>query len=108
MRGPQVMAGYLNSALLASFRDYLLTERGLALSTARAYVLRAHRFLDSRGPGVGLVGLTAADVTRAVLGQAGTGAVGSTQFFSSWWRCGRSCDFALSRAWCPSICPRRR
>ena len=32
-------------------------------------------------PGWTLAGLTAADVTRAVLGEAGTGAVGSTQFF---------------------------
>ena len=32
-------------------------------------------------PGWTVVGLTAADVTRAVLGEAGTGAVGSTQFF---------------------------
>lgn len=70
-----------SEALLASFRDYLLKERGLAASTATAYVLRAHRFLDSRDSGAELVGLTAADVTRAVLGQAGTGAVGSTQLF---------------------------
>jgi integrase/recombinase XerD len=70
-----------SEVLLAAFRDYLLNERGLAASTAAAYVLRAHRFLGGRDPGVGLVGLTAAEVTRAVLGQASTSAVGSTQFF---------------------------
>ena len=70
-----------SEALLASFRDYLLKERGLAPSTAQAYVLRARRFLDSRSPEVELVALTAADVSRAVLGEAGRRAVGSTQFF---------------------------
>jgi integrase/recombinase XerD len=67
-------------ALLASFRGYLLTERALATSTARAYVLRARRFL-ARRPGVDLAGLTAADVSAAVLVEAGRGAIGSTQFF---------------------------
>lgn len=66
--------------LLAAFENYLLTERGLAASTARAYVLRARRFLTRR-PEVSLAGLTAADVSAAVLAEAGAGSVGSTQFF---------------------------
>jgi integrase/recombinase XerD len=98
LRGVAVLLGFLSSmgvlapedpprpcseseALLASFRAYLLGERGLAPSTAMAYVLRARRFLAGCNPEVGLVGLTAADVTRAVLGEAGRRAVGSTQFF---------------------------
>ena len=44
-------------------------------------MLRAHRFLTGRTAGVAVAGLTAADVTGAVLGEAGTGSVGSTQFF---------------------------
>jgi integrase/recombinase XerD len=70
-----------SEALLALFRDYLLNERGLAPSTAQAYVLRADRFLDSCGPEVELAGLTAAEVSRAVLVEAGIRAVGSTQLF---------------------------
>ncbi|MBA2471945.1 MAG: tyrosine-type recombinase/integrase [Pseudonocardiales bacterium] len=70
-----------SEALLASFRDYLLGERALASSTALAYVLRARRFLAGRDPEVGLAGLTAADVSGAVLGEASAGSVGSTQFF---------------------------
>jgi site-specific recombinase XerD len=67
-------------ALLASFQNYLLAERALASSTARAYALRARRFL-TRHPEVNLAALTAADVSAAVLGEAGLASVGSTQFF---------------------------
>jgi integrase/recombinase XerD len=68
-------------ALLASFQSYLLEERGLALSTALAYVLRARRFLTKHNPDLELAGLTAADVSGAVGGEAGQASVGSTQFF---------------------------
>jgi integrase/recombinase XerD len=72
--------GSASEALLASFQNYLLAERALALSTTRAYVLRARRFL-TRHPGVDLAGLSAADVSAAVLAEAGRASVGSTQFF---------------------------
>jgi len=66
--------------LLAAYESYLLTEGALAASTAQAYVLRARRFLTRR-PEVSLAGLTAGDVSAAVLAEAGAGSVGSTQFF---------------------------
>ncbi len=69
-----------SEALLASFQDYLLAERALASSTARAYVLRARRFLTWH-PEVNLAALTTADVSAAVLVEASAGSVGSTQFF---------------------------
>jgi integrase/recombinase XerD len=59
----------------------LLAERALASSSARAYVLRARRFLARQNLEVGLEGLTTADVSAAVLAEAGAGSVGSTQFF---------------------------
>jgi len=72
--------------VLESFRGYLREERGLASSTAAAYVDRARRFLTGRGPeaefsAAGLAELTAADVTRAVLRESSTVSVGSAQFF---------------------------
>lgn len=70
-----------SEALLVSFQDYLLAERALASSTARAYVLRARRFLTRHNPEVNLAALTTADVSAAVLVEAGAGSVGSTQFF---------------------------
>ena len=70
-----------SEALLAAFGDYLLNERALAPSTVEAYVLRARRFLTGRDPGVALAGLSAAEISRAVLRVAGSGSVGSTQYF---------------------------
>lgn len=67
--------------LLASFEGFLLSERGLAGSTAAAYVLRARRFLaQQRPPGV-LAGLRTKDVTDAVRAEAARVSVGSAQFF---------------------------
>ncbi len=65
---------------LGSFRSYLLEERGLAASTAAAYVDRADRFLAGLDAG-GLAAVTAADVTNAVLDASGTVSVGSAQYF---------------------------
>jgi integrase/recombinase XerD len=76
-----------SEVLLASFRSYLLGERALSSCTASAYVARARRFLAGCDLAVELAGLTAADVTRAVLREAGTGSVGSTQFFVVALRC---------------------
>lgn len=75
-----------SEALLASFHSYLLEERALASCTAAAYVQRARRFLagytaGAGFTGAGLAGLTAADVTRAVLRESTAGSVGSAQFF---------------------------
>ena len=67
--------------LVASFHEYLLVERGLAACTAAAYVARARRFLDGASVDDGLVGLTAGDVTGAVLRESQALSVGSAQFF---------------------------
>lgn len=73
--------GSESEVLLAAFRDYLRDERALAPSTVEAYVLRAGRFLTGRDPGVGLAELTAAEISRTVLDEAGTASVGSIQYF---------------------------
>lgn len=67
-------------ALLAGFERHLLGERGLAASTAAAYMTRARRFLAGLAGG-GLVGLSAGDVIRAVLAEAETVSAGSAQYF---------------------------
>jgi integrase/recombinase XerD len=77
---PPPPARSASEVLLASFQQYLLAERALASSTARAYTLRARRFL-ARQNLASLAELTAVDVSAAVLAEAGAGAVGSTQFF---------------------------
>ena len=66
--------------LLAAFERHLLGERGLAASTASAHVARARRFLAGQRGG-GLTGLTAADVTRAVLAETEMVSAGSAQYF---------------------------
>jgi site-specific recombinase XerD len=67
--------------LLAGFAGYLRQERGLAVSTTTAYVLRARRFVDGYGHAADLNRLGSGDVTRAVLREAGTVTAGSAQFF---------------------------
>ena len=67
--------------LLASFSRYLLSERGLAVSTAAAYAARADRFLTGCAAEGDVSRITAADVTRAVLEETVTRKVGSVQFF---------------------------
>ncbi len=54
-------------ALLERYRRYLVTERGLAATTARGYADMARPFLAGRGEAGGLGQLTAADVTAFVL-----------------------------------------
>jgi integrase/recombinase XerD len=66
--------------LLAGFEGHLLCERALAGSTAAAHVSRARRFLAGLDGG-GLAGLTAGDVTRAVLAEAEMVSAGSAQYF---------------------------
>jgi site-specific recombinase XerD len=69
--------------LLTSFRDFLLGERMLAASTAAAYCRYAARFIGGLPqPDVaGLDGLTAGDVTAAVLAESATTPAGSAQHF---------------------------
>lgn len=67
--------------VLDAFRRYLLAERGLAASTADAYVLRAGRFIADRAPDGQLDRLTTEDVTRAVARVSGSLSVGSAQMF---------------------------
>jgi integrase/recombinase XerD len=66
--------------LLAGFERHLRCERALAASTIGAYVARARRFLAGLGS-TGLAGLTAADVSRAVLAEAQAVSAGSAQYF---------------------------
>lgn len=76
-----VVASSPVEVLLASFRRYLLSERSLAASTAAAYVAKAERFLMGSVTDGDVSGLTAADVTRAVLDESVTRQVGSVQYF---------------------------
>ena len=70
--------------LLASFERYLLVERALAAGTVGGYVTHARRFLDGLAAGGELAGITAADVTGAVLRTAASGmSVSATQIPSS-------------------------
>ena len=66
--------------LLAAFERHLLCERALAGSTAAAYVAYARRFLAGRA-GRRLDGVTAADVTGAVLAEAEAVSASSAQYF---------------------------
>jgi integrase/recombinase XerD len=66
--------------LLGSFERYLLAERGLAAGTARGYVSHARRFLGGLSTS-GLVGVTAGDVTQAVLRESAAVSVSTTQYF---------------------------
>jgi integrase/recombinase XerD len=77
-------AGSQTDLLLASFERYLIAQRGLAAGTVCGYVTHARRFLDGLAPGRGLAGLTAGEVTGAVLRKAASGAsVSATQYFVS-------------------------
>lgn len=78
---PSVAVGSGSEVVLAAFHRYLLQERGLARSTASAYVARAGRFLAGCAADGDLRGVTVGDVTRAVLAESATLSVGSVQFF---------------------------
>lgn len=68
-------------AVLTSFEGYLLGERALATGTVRGYVSHARRFLGGLPSGSDLAGVTAADVTVAVLRESAAVSVSATQFF---------------------------
>lgn len=74
-------AGSQGEVLLAGFGRYLAAERGLAAGTVRGYVSHARRFLDGLPPGTGLAGLSAKEVTEAVLRESAAVSVSATQFF---------------------------
>ncbi|NMM32911.1 MAG: tyrosine-type recombinase/integrase [Phycicoccus sp.] len=78
---PEPPPGSTAERLLISFRRYLLDERGLAESTATAYVLRARRFLTWCAADGNVSALTTGDVTRTVLRESQNVSVGSVQFF---------------------------
>lgn len=67
--------------LLEGYAQFLLSERGLAVSTTKAYVLRARGFLDGHGHGADLRVVDTAVVTNAVLAEADRVSAGSAQFF---------------------------
>ena len=69
--------------LLSSFERYLVSERGLAAGTIVGYVAHARWFLEGLGRD-GVVGLSAGEVTAAVLRKAGAGvSVAASQYFVS-------------------------
>lgn len=74
-------AGSPTQVLLASFERYLLAERGLASGTVRGYVAHARRLLDGLAGDGGLAGLTAEQITGAVLRESVAVSVSTTQFF---------------------------
>lgn len=78
--GPAVPAS-ATEVLLAGFERHLLAERGLAAGTVRGYVRHARRFTGGLSSSRGLAGLTAADVTAAVLRESAAVSVSATQFF---------------------------
>ena len=55
-------------SLLAGFVDYLREQRGVSVLTVAAYVTDVRRFVAGRGDASSLRGLTAAEVSHAVLG----------------------------------------
>ena len=67
--------------LLDAFERYLLCERGLAAGTVRGYVSHARRFIDGLSPSGGLAGVTAREVTGAVLRESVAVSVSATQNF---------------------------
>lgn len=67
--------------LLASFRTYLLWERGLVMSTTDAYTVRARRFLDRTARDGDVGALTAAAVSGVLLQEVKAHSVGTGQYF---------------------------
>lgn len=78
---PAPLLGSPVEVLLGAFGEYLLKERGLAASTAAAYVLRTRRFLHGCGVERPLTSLTTGDVTAAVLRESDGLSVGAVQMF---------------------------
>ena len=81
--------------LLGGFARYLREERGLASSTAKAYLALARRFLADYSDDGDLRGLASADVSAAVLGESVRCRPGRCS--TSALRCVRCCATATSR-----------
>jgi integrase/recombinase XerD len=80
---PPVLEGSPLDLLLSSFERYLMSERGLAAGTIVGYVAHARWFLEGLERD-GVLGLSAADVTGAVLRKAESGvSVAAAQYFVS-------------------------
>lgn len=80
---PPAPVGSPVDLLLASFERYLVSERGLAAGTVVGYVMHARWFLEGLGREA-VAGLSAADVTGAVLRKASSGvSVAAAQYFVS-------------------------
>lgn len=76
---PVVVSESPVQVLLTAYRDYLVTERGLAPSTVGNYLSVAHQFVSYRGgsPLADLGGLTAAEVSEFLLASCRDRSVGS-------------------------------
>ena len=85
-------------ALLASYRLWLIEERGLAQTTVRRYANTARRFLDeSSAGGVFAPGaLTGEDINAFLLREFARVSAGSAK--GRWPSCGRSCAFFTCKA----------
>lgn len=82
VRRPQAQKPASQSeVLLALFEHFLLRERAVAHSTAEVYVARACRFLNWCAPTGELSGLTASDVTGAVLRVSASASPSTTKLF---------------------------
>jgi site-specific recombinase XerD len=80
---PPASAGSPIDLLLSSFEQYLVSERGLAAGTIVGYLAHARWFVEGLAPD-GLVGLSAREVTGAVLRKAASGvSVSAAQNFVS-------------------------
>lgn len=75
-----VRASSPEDVLLAAFERYLLGERGLTAGTVVGYLAHARRFLAGL-PSRGLAGLTAAEVTGAVLRESAVVSVSAAHNF---------------------------
>lgn len=81
---PVVSTASPKELLLASFERYLLGERALAEGTVHGYVMHARWFLDGLADDDALVGLSASEVTGAVVRKADSGvSVAAAQYFVS-------------------------
>jgi len=80
---PAARAASSLDLLLSSFERYLVSERGLATGTIGGYVMHARWFLEGLVRD-GLTGLSAAEVTGAVVRKASSGvSVAASQYFVS-------------------------
>jgi site-specific recombinase XerD len=78
---PPASAGSPLDLVLSSFERYLVSERGLAPGTIVGYVTHARWFVEGLGR-EGVAGLSAAEVTGAVLRKAASGvSVAAAQYF---------------------------